>query len=152
MKLKCSSFSTPRTFHTPHFPHSTFSTHRTPRFPPNRTKAITNCYCELLTEGAITGDILPIYALHGVFLWSFEASSTNRPVYLRRVVQHLIPMEVKCLKEIAGREDSLPGTRVNDSQRPRRNATVVGEINRREMNINWLVYIFFFIESFSRCE
>ena len=64
------------------------------------------------------------------------ASSTNRPVYLRRVVQHLIPMEVKCLKEIAGREDSLPGTRVNDSQRPRRNAAVVGEINRREMNIN----------------
>lgn len=40
------------------------------------------------------------------------------------------------LKEIAGREDSLPGTRVNDSQRPRRNAAVVGEINRREMNIN----------------
>lgn len=46
------------------------------------------------------------------------ASSTNHPLYLPRVVQHLIPMEVKCLKEIAGREDSLPGTRVNDSQRP----------------------------------
>ena len=64
------------------------------------------------------------------------ASGTNHPVYLRRVVQHLIPMEVKRLKEIAGREDSLPGTRVNDSQRPRRNAAVVGEINRRELNIN----------------
>lgn len=64
------------------------------------------------------------------------ASSTNRPVYLRRVVQHLIPVEMKRLKEIAGREDSLHGTRVNDSQRPRRNAAVVGEINRREMNIN----------------
>ena len=87
-------------------------------------------------EGAITGDILPIYALHGVFLWSFEASSTNRPVYSRRVVQHLIPVEMKCLKEIAGREDSLPGTRVSDSQRPRRHAAVLGEINRREMNIN----------------
>ena len=59
------------------------------------------------------------------------ASSTNRPVYLRRVVQHLIPIEVKCLKENAGREDSLPGKRVNDNQRPRRNAAVVGEINRR---------------------
>ena len=64
------------------------------------------------------------------------ASSTNRPVYLRRVVQHLIPVEMKRLKEIAGREDSLHGTRVNDSQRPRRNAAVVGKINRREMDIN----------------
>ena len=64
------------------------------------------------------------------------ASSTNRPVYLRRVVQHLIPIEVKCLREIAGRENSLPGTRVNDSQRPRRNEAIVGEINRREMNLN----------------
>ena len=64
------------------------------------------------------------------------ASCTNRPVYLRRVVQHLIPIEVKCLKEIEGREDSRPVTRVNDSQRPRRNAAVVGEISRKEMNIN----------------
>ena len=64
------------------------------------------------------------------------ASCTNRPVYLRRVVQHLILIEAKCLKEIAGREDSLPGTRVNDNQGPRRNTAVVGEISRREMNIN----------------
>ena len=62
------------------------------------------------------------------------ASSTNRPVYFRRVVQHLIPIEVKCLKETAGR--GTRGTRVNDSQRPRRNTAVVGEINRREMNLN----------------
>ena len=61
-------------------------------------------------------------------------SSTNRPVYLRRVVQHLIAIEVKCLNEIAGCEDSLRGKRVNDNQGPRRNAAVVGEINRREMN------------------
>ena len=39
-------------------------------------------------------------------------------------------------REIEGHENSLPGTGVNDSQRPRRNAAVVGEINRREMNLN----------------
>ena len=65
------------------------------------------------------------------------SSNANRPVYLRRVVQHLIPIEVKACSEelITEREVSRHVLRENDNQRPRRNAAVVGEINRRDMNI-----------------
>ena len=65
------------------------------------------------------------------------ANNTNRPVYLRRVIQHLIPIEVQaCTRQITQRELSRPETRVNDNQRPRRIAAVVGEINRRDINIS----------------
>ena len=65
--------------------------------------------------------------------------NTNRLVHLRRVIQHLIPIEVKsCSTKIAEaeRQDSQPAVEANGSQRSRRNAAVVEEINRREMNIN----------------
>ena len=64
-------------------------------------------------------------------------NNSNRPVFLRRVIQHLIPIEVQtCSRQITERELSRPETRVNENQRPRRNAAVVGEINRREYNIS----------------
>ena len=48
------------------------------------------------------------------------ANNTNRPVYLRRVIQQLIPIEVQvCSRQITERELSRPDTRVNDNQRPR---------------------------------
>ena len=52
------------------------------------------------------------------------ANNTNRPVYLRRVIQHLIPIEVQACSQITERELSRPETRVY--QRPRRIAAVVG--------------------------
>ena len=66
------------------------------------------------------------------------ANNTNRPVYLRRVVQQLIPIEVQaCSRQVTERELSRPETRVNnDNQRPRRIAAVTGEINRRDKNIS----------------
>ena len=65
------------------------------------------------------------------------ANNTNRPVYLRRVIQQLIPIEVQaCSRQIAERELSRPETRVNDNQRPRRIAAVAGEINRRDKSIS----------------
>lgn len=66
------------------------------------------------------------------------ANNTNRPVYLRRVIQHLIPIEVQACspRQITERELSRPEARVNDNQRPRRIAAVVGEINRRDNNIS----------------
>ena len=65
------------------------------------------------------------------------ANNTNRPVYLRRVMQQLIPIEVQaCSRQITERELSRPETRVNDNQRPRRIAAVAGEINRRDKSIS----------------
>ena len=65
------------------------------------------------------------------------SSNANRPVYLRRVIQHLIPNEVKACSEelITEHEVSRPALREHGNQRPRRNAAVVGENNRRDMNI-----------------
>ena len=65
------------------------------------------------------------------------ANNTNRPVYLRTVIQHLIPIEVQaCSRQITEREISRPEARVNDNQQPRRIAAVVGEINCRDNNIS----------------
>ena len=65
-------------------------------------------------------------------------SDDKRPSYLRRVVQHLILIEVKSIEnnEVAQLDaNPVPDQAVRHDNRPRRNAAVVGEINRREMNI-----------------
>lgn len=63
------------------------------------------------------------------------ANNTSRPVYLPRVIQHLIPIEVQaCSRQFTERKQSRAEARVNDNQRPRRIAAVVGEINRRDIN------------------
>ena len=57
----------------------------------------------------------------------------KRPTYLRRVIQHLIPIEVK---SSTNNEDTRPIMDVsNQAVRPRRTAAVIGEISRRQMNI-----------------
>ena len=62
-------------------------------------------------------------------------NSDKRPTYLRRVIQHLIPIEVKSTS--TNNEDTLQmATDVsNQAMRPRRTAAVIGEISRRQMNI-----------------
>ena len=65
-------------------------------------------------------------------------SDDKPPSYLRRVVQHLIPIEVKSIEnnEVTQLDGNpVPDQAVRHDNRPRRNAAVVGEINRREMNI-----------------
>ena len=61
-------------------------------------------------------------------------NSDKRPTYLRRVIQHLIPIEVK---SSTNNEDTLQmATDVsNQAVRPRRTAAVIGEISRRQTNI-----------------
>ena len=60
------------------------------------------------------------------------ASSDRRPVYLRRVVQHLIPIEVKAVNAVTQSTQPAVLQAVRDNiARPRRNAAVVGEINRQ---------------------
>ena len=55
-------------------------------------------------------------------------SKDKRPVYLQRVVQHLIPIEVKAQPVVVQPVDQV----VRDNiARPRRTAAVVGEINRQ---------------------
>ena len=60
-------------------------------------------------------------------------TSNKRSTYLRRVIQHLIPIEIK---SISNNEDTRPIVDVSDqARRPRRTAAVIGEISHREMNI-----------------
>ena len=60
-------------------------------------------------------------------------NSDKRPTCLRRVIQHLIPIEVK---SSTNNEDTRPIADVsNQTVRPRRTAAVIGEISRRQMNI-----------------
>ena len=60
-------------------------------------------------------------------------NSDKRPTYFRRVIQHLIPIEVK---SSTNNEDTRPIADVsNQAVRPRRTAAVIGEISRRQMNI-----------------
>ena len=62
-------------------------------------------------------------------------NSDKRPSYLRRVIQHLIPIEVK---SSTNSEDTRPAPIAdvsNQAVRPRRTAAVIGEISRRHMNI-----------------
>ena len=60
-------------------------------------------------------------------------TSDKRSTYLRRVIQHLIPIEVK---SSSNNEDTRPIVDVSDQAgRPRRTAAVIGEISRREKNI-----------------
>lgn len=58
------------------------------------------------------------------------------PVYLRRVVQHLIPIEVKAINEVTHSTQPVviqPADQIvrDNTVRPRRTAAVVGEINRQ---------------------
>ena len=67
------------------------------------------------------------------------SSSDKRPSYLRRVVQHLIPIEVKANEEQKGNDqvpvvDPVTPTAEGDA-RPRCNAAVIGEIVRRECDL-----------------
>ena len=60
-------------------------------------------------------------------------TSDKRSTYLRRVIQHLIPIEVK---SSSNNDDTRPIVDVSDQAgRPRSTAAVIGEIRRREMNI-----------------
>ena len=64
------------------------------------------------------------------------SSRDRRPVYLQRVVQHLIPIEVKAVNEVAHSTQPAVVQPVNPSVqgntgRPRRTTAVVGEINRQ---------------------
>ena len=60
-------------------------------------------------------------------------TSDKGSTYLRRVIQHLIPIEVK---SSSNNEDMRPIVDLSDQAgRPRRTAAVIGEISRREMNI-----------------
>jgi len=60
-------------------------------------------------------------------------NNEKRPTYLRRVIQHLIPIEVN---SSTNQDDTRPfGDVSNPSVRTRHTAAVIGEINRREMNI-----------------
>lgn len=63
------------------------------------------------------------------------ASSDKRPVYLRRVVQHLIPIEVKADNKVTQppAPQATVDETVRENGRPRRNAAVIGEISRRDM-------------------
>lgn len=65
------------------------------------------------------------------------ASSNRRPVYLRRVIQHLIPLEVgsNTYTELSDSKPDEQVTRVTDIVKPRRNAALIGEINRRDKPI-----------------
>ena len=64
------------------------------------------------------------------------ANSDTRPLYLRRVVQHLIPIEVKANNDQETQQHPVANPSspvVADSElRPRRNAAIIGEIARRE--------------------
>ena len=67
------------------------------------------------------------------------SSSDKRPIYLRRVAQHLIPIEVKANQEEKG-NDQVPAVdpitpTAQEYARPRRNAAVIGEIVRRECDL-----------------
>ena len=57
------------------------------------------------------------------------ASNDKRPVYLRRVVQHLVPIEVKAIDEVTHSSQSAD----RDNRRPRRTTAIVWEMSRREM-------------------
>ena len=73
------------------------------------------------------------------------ANNTSRPVYLPIVIQHLIPIEVQaCSRQFTEREQSRAEARVNDNQRPRRIAAVVGEIKRRDINSSWISLLLIF--------
>lgn len=64
------------------------------------------------------------------------ANSNTRPLYLRRVVQHLIPIEVKANNDQETQQHPVANPSspvVADSElRSRRNAAIIGEIARRE--------------------
>ena len=67
------------------------------------------------------------------------SNSDKRAIYLRRVVQHLIPIEFKANEEEKGTDqvpvvDPVTPTAQGDA-RPRRNAAVIGEIIRRECDL-----------------
>ena len=63
------------------------------------------------------------------------ANNSGRLSHLRRVVQHLVPIEVKVQSKATATNEAQP---MNQVTRPRRAAAVNGETLRRELNI---VYI-----------
>lgn len=81
----------------------------------------------------------------------FKTTSRDKLlVYLRRVVQHLIPIEVKAINEVTHLTQPVviqPADRIvrDNTVSPRRTAAVVGEINR-QLNSSWTIehwHIFF---------
>ncbi|PFX11629.1 hypothetical protein AWC38_SpisGene24559 [Stylophora pistillata] len=60
-------------------------------------------------------------------------NSDKRPTYLRRVIQHLIPIEVK--SSINNDDTQSIADVSNQAVRPRRTAAVIGEISRQQMNV-----------------
>ena len=61
-------------------------------------------------------------------------NSERRSAYLRRVVQHLIPIEVRSNVDNEVRQPAENQVS-NLAVRPRRTAAVVGEVNCRELNL-----------------
>jgi len=61
-----------------------------------------------------------------------SVSDSGRPSRLRRVVQHLVPIEVKVQPEATVMNEVQTA---NQSGRPRRTAAVTGESRRRELNV-----------------
>jgi len=59
-------------------------------------------------------------------------SDTGRPSLLRRVVQHLVPIEVKVQPRATATNETQP---VDQNTRPRRVAAATGEALRRQLNI-----------------
>ena len=59
-------------------------------------------------------------------------SDTGRPSQLRRVVQHLVPIEVKVQPRATATNETQP---VDQNTRPRRVAAATGEALRRQLNI-----------------
>lgn len=61
-----------------------------------------------------------------------SVSDSGRPSRLRRVVQHLVPIEVKVQPEATVTNEVQAA---NQNGRPRRTAAVTGESRRRELNV-----------------
>ena len=60
------------------------------------------------------------------------ANNSGRLSHLRRVVQHLVPIDVKVQSEATATNEAQP---TNQVTRPRRVAAINGEALRRELNI-----------------
>ena len=97
-----------------------------------KSDSTTRCYWKL----AKVEELIP--GIDGrVRVAVFKTTSRDKlPVYLRRVVQHLIPIEVKAINEVTHSTQPVviqPADRIvrDNTVRPRRTAAVVGEINRQ---------------------
>lgn len=97
-----------------------------------KSDSTTRCYWKL----AKVEELIPVIDGRVRVAVFKKTSRDERPVYLRRVVQHLIPIEVKAINEVTHSPQPVviqPADRIvrDNTVRPRRSAAVVGEINRQ---------------------